>query len=218
MLERLSDLLASVDEPGDPRVPGIAIGTVIDNTDLSGTGRVQVRLPWLPGVEPWAHVATMAASEDAGTWFIPQVDDTVVLGFAQGDVREAYVLGCIWTSGDPPPAEPATDAKPKRLIRSPAGHEIEMDDTEGSVTVRAADGAIVELKKDEVKLTAPKDGGSITVTSSGDVTIKATNSVKIEAPTITVSADGTLELAGDGTTSLKSSGTCSVEGSLVKIN
>jgi uncharacterized protein involved in type VI secretion and phage assembly len=218
MLDRIADLLSSVDDPSDPRVPGIAIGTVIGNEDTSGTGRVQVRLPWLPGVEPWAHVATMAASSESGTWFIPQVDDTVVLGFAQGDVREAYILGCIWTSADPPPAEPATDAKPKRLIRSPEGHEVEIDDHEHTVVVRVKDGAQVHLGRDEVRLEAPEDGGSITITSSGELTISATSSISLDAPQITLSADGTLELSGDATASLKSNGTCSVQGSTVTLN
>ena len=44
-----------------------------------------MRLPWSPdgaenAYEAWARVATLMAGADRGSWFIPDVDDEVLVG------------------------------------------------------------------------------------------------------------------------------------------
>src|SRR5258706_10454277 len=93
---------ADVDDAGS--VNGVAVAKVIDNIDIQGTARVQISLPWLPGFEPWARVASPMAGMGRGTYFIPQVGDEVLVAFNQGDIREPYILGALWSSVDKPPA------------------------------------------------------------------------------------------------------------------
>src|SRR5579862_1946328 len=65
------------DAPPDMRFYGVAIAEVVSNIDESGLGRVQLRLPWLPGYQPWARVAVLSAGSNRGTYFIPQTGDEV---------------------------------------------------------------------------------------------------------------------------------------------
>ena len=46
-------------------ISGVAVGQVIENRDATGLARVQLRLPWLPGVQPWARVAVPMAGPGA---------------------------------------------------------------------------------------------------------------------------------------------------------
>src|SRR5262245_40006952 len=86
----------------DGRIFGVALATVIDNADQNTLGRVKLRLPWLPGHEPWARVAVLAAGPDRGTFFIPQVDDEVLIAFEHGDIRRPVVVGSLWNGTDRP--------------------------------------------------------------------------------------------------------------------
>ncbi|HSA50424.1 MAG TPA: phage baseplate assembly protein V, partial [Yinghuangia sp.] len=128
MFEPFFDALDDIHEPAGTRMTGVAPATVVDNFDLTVSGRVQVSYPWLPGVEPWARVCAPVAGDGSGVWFMPQPNDEVLVAFRNGDVREPYVLGGLWTMTSRPPAVLPTDAKTKRVVRTPVGHRIEIDD------------------------------------------------------------------------------------------
>ena len=87
MPEGLVDTAAQAEAPEERRINGVAEAIVINNVDCLAVGRVQVRLPWLPGHEPWARVATMMAGMGRGSYFIPQIGDEVLVAFKNGDVR-----------------------------------------------------------------------------------------------------------------------------------
>src|SRR3712207_7582644 len=92
------------DATQEQRIYGVTIGRVVNNLDAMGEARVQVSLPWMPGVEPWARVAAPSAGSSRGMYFIPQVDDEVLVAFNHGDVSDAYILGSLWNALDRPPA------------------------------------------------------------------------------------------------------------------
>jgi uncharacterized protein involved in type VI secretion and phage assembly len=79
-------------------VQGLQFGLVtqIEN-DPDGEFRIQVRLPVIdlqsPGI--WARVATLDAGQDRGTFFLPEIDDEVIVGFVNDDPRDAVVLGML---------------------------------------------------------------------------------------------------------------------------
>ena len=116
--------------------PGVHIGVVTDNQDPDGQGRVKVRLPWAPDggssrYDAWARVATMMAGNDRGTWFVPDLDDEVLVAFAGGDPRRPVVIGIVVErQGHAARDDEATD-NPKRTILTGAGVRITLDDTKG---------------------------------------------------------------------------------------
>jgi uncharacterized protein involved in type VI secretion and phage assembly len=213
----IDNLSAAPDSSTSGRIYGVAVAQVIDNVDSQRLGRVQLSLPWLPDYEPWARVAVLSAGSSRGTWFIPQVGDEVLVAFEQGDVRQPYVVGSLWNGTDTPPADSPTDAVMRRLVKTPVGHEIELDDAEQTITITSSTGQKVTITPDKIELSAG-DGTSVaTLETTGTITLKAALKIELQAPDITLSATN-LDLSGDAAVDLKAGATCSVQGSLVRIN
>lgn len=201
----------------DNRIYGVAIAQVISNVDMNGLGRVQLQLPWLPDLQPWARVAVLLAGDNRGTYFIPQIGDEVLVAFNQGDVREPYVIGCLWNGQDRPPASGPTDPTAKRIIRTPLGHVLEFDDILQSIKITTNMEQKVQLTATGIEISTSGGTASVKLDSSGSITIQGAQSIALKAPSITL--DGaTVSIKGTASVSLESSGTCNIQGSLVKIN
>lgn len=201
----------------DRHIYGVAVAEVVSNLDLTGLGRVQLRLPWLPGYQPWARVAMLSAGPDRGSYFIPQKGDEVLVAFCHGDVREPYVIGSLWNGRDKPPCKEPLDPTNKRLIRTPAGHKILLDDLEQSIAITSSTGQKVTIAPDRIELAAG-EGNKITMHASGTIEIEASVAVQIKAPTVSVNASASLDLKGSASASLDGGGVCVVKGAMVNIN
>jgi phage baseplate assembly protein V len=200
---------------GEDQLQGIAVAQVVDNVDATGEARVQVRLPWLPGYEPWARVTTAAAGDERGFYCLPQIDDEVLVAFAHGDVSEPFVIGCLWNGKDKPPTEIPTDASSKVILKTPKGHVVELDDLVESVTITTIGKQKVTLDSDKVELEAGgskatlETSGKIELSGGPELTLKATT-IKLQGTTIKIEASGSATLSG--------SGECVVSGGVVRIN
>ena len=80
---------------------GVFPAVVSDIKDPDGHGRVKVTLPWSPDTgggsyEAWARVATLMGGNNRGSWFIPDMNDEVLVVFEGGDPRRPYVIGGLW--------------------------------------------------------------------------------------------------------------------------
>jgi len=159
---------------------GVAPAIVTDISDPDGQGRVKVKLPWSPdgaggqGYEAWARIATLFAGNNRGSWFIPDVDDEVLVAFEHGDPRRPYVLGGLWNGKDSPP-ESMSGKNYKKVIRSRNGVKITLDDQDGQESLK------LETPGGQ-KLTMKDGPGAVTIEDSNG------NSVKLEAAGITVTA------------------------------
>jgi uncharacterized protein involved in type VI secretion and phage assembly len=188
------------------RLYGCVVGVVTDNKDPDNLGRVKVRLPWLSADEEsaWARIATLFAGKERGAFFLPEVDDEVLVAFEHGDPRVPYVLGGLWNGKDLPPETNANGQNDKRLLTSRSGLRILLDDTAGGEKVEIAD------KDGEVKVVVDMAGKKVTISSGGDIEISAPRgAVTIKGQTITLEASGQ---AG-----IKATGALDVEGQMVNI-
>ena len=189
----LVDTAAQMDKPSDRRIYGTAVAEVLQNCDEKNLGRVQVRLAWLPGYEPWARVAVL----DGGTFFIPQVGDQVLVGFTNGDVLDPYVLGRLWNEKDPPPAREHGDPVNKRMIRTPKGHKISFDDAAQSVVITTATDQRITLTSNNIEITTDNDKKTaITLDTGGNITIKAATQITLDAKTIEINATSSFKITG----------------------
>lgn len=219
------ELLATNTAEDDPeaaaRMVSVAVAKVLNNIDALGQGRVQVSIPWLPGFEPWARVATMMGGMGRGTFFIPQINDEVLVAFNQGDIREPYVIGSLWSTIDRPPALLPTDAINKRVIRTPLGHEIEFDDLTQKLTITSTAQQSVTLGPTGIEIAAgvlpPPARATIKLDVLGNITVESKLSIKLDAPVITINGRA-VTVNGDATTTVKAGGVCSISGTLVNIN
>ncbi|MGH8554530.1 MAG: phage baseplate assembly protein V [Gammaproteobacteria bacterium] len=214
----LIDTAAQAGNACDRRVDGVTIAKVINNVDATGEGRVQVQLPWLPGVRPWARLSRL----DGGTYFVPQVGAEVLVGFNHGDIREPYVLGSLWNSKDRPPAEAPQDPATKRIIRTPLGHEVEFDDLSQSITIKSMRHHTITIEPDKVEIATMDATGSkpttrFTLNAAGSISIAADRAIEIKAPSITIQGK-VVEIKSDASMDINGGQACNIQASLVKIN
>jgi phage baseplate assembly protein gpV len=198
----------------DDKIYGAAIATVIDNLDLLCEARVQVSLPWAPGFEPWARVATMMAGSQRGSFFIPQVGDEVVVVFNHGDMREPFVVGALWNTLDKPPAPLATDAINKRILRTPLGQKIVFDDLQQSITI--GNELQYQLGLGSKSSDLKSAGASVSLDLVGNVTIKGAVSIKLDAPSIKISGEN-ISISGSAGATIDGGLNCTISGAEVNI-
>jgi len=180
---------------------GVFPAVVVNNVDPENLGRVRVRLPQggAPGQQDsgtWARMATLMAGKNRGTWFIPDVNDEVLVAFEAGDMRRPYVIGCLWSATNSPPETMDTNNN-KKLLRSRNGVKITLDDQSGQesfvvetpggqrVTLKDGPGSIqfTDANGNSVKL----DTNGILVNASAKVTINASQ-VELNAGMVSVNA------------------------------
>jgi uncharacterized protein involved in type VI secretion and phage assembly len=126
-------ILDAFQNEGQPVSPvrGLAAGIVTNNKDPKKWGRVKIRFPWLSdkNESDWARVASLMTGKQMGSFFLPEVNDEVLVGFEHGDINKPYVIGSLW-NGKAPPPETNKDGKNNiRTFKSRSGHEIRFDDT-----------------------------------------------------------------------------------------
>lgn len=186
-------------EAGD-RNSGFMRGKVIRNCDTTRKGRVKVRLSARGGMEVWARVLV----PDTGVYFIPQVDEEVMVGFHQGDGNEAYIMGSLWNDTKLPPRQGEGDPVNKRVILTPKKLEISFDDTEQSIVIKTSSGQHVTLKPDGIEIGVDdKKSAVITLDTSGNVSVKAALKISFSAPEIELQAQSKLTLNGGAAAELR---------------
>jgi len=182
---------------------GVVPAIVTDIKDPDNQGRVKVTLPWSPDAkgeryEGWARVATMMGGKNRGSWFVPDVDDEVLVAFEHGDPRRPYVLGGLWNGRDSSPE--SMDGAGKnylKVLRSRNGVKVTLDDHDGQekLVLETPGGQKVTLKDGPGALTIEDSNGNsvklevagVTVTASAKVTVNASQ-VAVSAGMVTVDA------------------------------
>jgi uncharacterized protein involved in type VI secretion and phage assembly len=164
------------------RIHEAVIGLVVDNRDPDRLGRVKVRFPALPGQDTswWAPLAALGAGKDRGWFFLPEIDDEVLVMFEHGDVHRPVVLGALWNGVDLPP-ERNRGGNERRVLVSRQGSRIEFDDDAGTITIEdgAKIGRIVISADDKITVEATS-GDLVLQAPSGELTVVA-NECLLEA-------------------------------------
>jgi len=183
---------------------GVFPALVTDIKDPDSQGRVKVALPWAhdPGgqrYEAWARLATLMGGANRGSWFVPDVNDEVLVAFEGGDPRRPYVLGGLWNGTDAPPETmDGAGRNDKKVLRSRNGVKVTLDDTSGteSITLETPGGQKATLKDGpgSIELT-DSNGNSIKLDTSG-ITITTSSQLQVNASTATVTAGSVSVNAG----------------------
>lgn len=196
-------------------VHGVVVGIVTNNKDPDGIGRVKVKFPWLSTEDEsaWARVTSPMAGKKRGIFFLPEVDDEVLVVFEHGDVNMPYIIGSLWNGVDLPP-ETNNDGKNNiRMIKSRSGHTITIDDTDGGEKIEIAD------KTGNNTITIDTKNNKISFKSDKDIEISAPNGkVSINAKDFEVKASTSAKIEASTGMDLKASGTMNIKGATVNIN
>lgn len=217
MANGLIETAAQAEPRGDRRFYGVCVGLVIDVKDLTGGARVQVRLPWLSGLEPWARVASPSAGSQRGIYFIPQEGDEVLVAFNHGDLREAYILGSLWNGKDRPPATGWEDPVTKRIIRTPQGHNVEFDDARQSITITSMNRQKITLDPQKIEVAAQDGVTKLTIDEKGNVTLAGAQTITFKAPAIRLEGES-VDIETGTRTSINGGESCDLQAGVVRIN
>ena len=136
-------------------VQGVVIGkvTAVDPT----TFEAEVNIPDFDDDDTVTAVCTGFLA-GAGRGASPAaVDDQVLVAFEHGALGRAFVIGGLWDKVEGSPVPDAPAANTVRRLRTPAGHALTFDDTEGAERITVAD----------------KAGSTIVLNADGTVTVTA---------------------------------------------
>ncbi len=218
--------------PAAALLPGInglhtAVVTALEG-DPEAEGRVRVRIPSISstGNGIWARVATLDAGNDRGTFFLPEIDDEVTVGFLDEDPRQPVILGAMHSSAKAAPLT-ATDDNHEKGYVSRSKMRMIFDDDKISLTIDTPAGNVLVLDDDSGQLQVKDQHGNqivlsasgISIESASDIVMKASGNVKIESNQgLEMKAGTQFKAAGTAGLEVSSSANTVIKGGLVQIN
>jgi len=177
---------------------------------------VRVRLPWLgDDVESfWARIVTPMAGNERGVYFLPEVDDEVLVAFEHGRPEAPVIIGALWNGKDKPPADNSDGKNNIRVIKSRSGHLVRLDDTDGAEKIEIID------KSGSNKLVIDTSAKTVTIAADGDVVIQSTNGkVAISGQSVEIKSTGNaVEMTSQAALTVKATAGLTLKGATVDIN
>jgi len=164
---------------GSSRMQGGMIAKVVDNVDPEQRYRVRVGYPWLADQYTkgttsdggdakvqsfWARIVTSMSGSEIGSFWLPEIDDEVMVNFEDGDFSRPIIIGSLWNGSTKSPRSlkyspdhtevkiPNKDQDGKndfRFIRSRMGHQLAFIDKEGEGGVSLRSNKTAELYIDD---------------------------------------------------------------------
>jgi Rhs element Vgr protein len=225
-----------------PAVSGLQIGIVTKvDADPEGQMRIKVKLPtWDNTKEIWARLSSFYASKQFGIFFLPEIEDEVIIGFFNDDPRFPVILGSMYNGKNKSPYTPEAGNNIKAIvtrekmkiefdeekkiitIETPAKNTIIIDDDAKSITLKDQNKNIVKMSADGISLDSAKDikitaKGNINIEAKQKIVLKATADLVAEGMNIKQKAKTALTLEGL-TAELKASTQATIKGAMVMIN
>ncbi|AOW20708.1 type VI secretion system tip protein VgrG [Urechidicola croceus] len=213
--------------------------------DPDGNYRVLVTLPTFIGTGQddgiWARMSFPYASNEAGFFFFPEIDDEVLVTFINNDPRFPVVTGALYNEKNKPKETPDEknqfksiysksginirfDDEDKILVIQTPGEnvftlddknkKIELKDVSGNSITMDDSGIVIDSSKD-IKLTAK---GNIDVSATSGVSINAKSDVNVDGSNVNISAKVGFTAKGNASAEVSASGQTTVKGAMVMIN
>ena len=197
------------------KIYGVVIGIVTKTKDEDNLGRVKVRFPWLVNNDEsyWARVATLMAGPGRGTFFLPEVNDEVLVAFDHGDTRFPYVIGALWNGVDKPPYTNADGNNNLRAIKSRSNHQIILDDTSRSAKIQIIDAT------GKNAITIDSKANTMTLQVEGNIVLKAAKGkIVLDAQSVEITSSQATKVAAGSTMEVTARQKMTVKGQTVHIN
>ncbi|MEO1049699.1 MAG: type VI secretion system tip protein VgrG [Bacteroidota bacterium] len=227
-----------------PGTQGLQVGKVKQlDQDPDGETRIMVTFPLMQddsnGV--WARLSNFYATKTAGSFFIPEIDDEVVVGFLNDDPRYPIILGSLYSSNIAAPYTPTADNYTKALvtnsklevnfddekkvivIKTPGGNSITLSEDAKSITIEDQNSNKVELGSSGITMDSPKNiaitaKGTIDIDATGTLTISSKADVSVKGLNVNNTANVGFTAKGNASAELSASGQTTVKGAMVMIN
>lgn len=206
-MNSITDLFQRENEYYDGQhAPGFVQGTVVENNNAEYKGMVKVEFTvWESGKNmcEWVRLLAPYTGKDYGTYWVPEIDETVLVGFIGGSLKRPFLLGSLYPSGASLVSENFDKKNVKKRVKTKGGVDIAISDEDGkqSITVTTPKGStlVIDDEKECCKLT-DKDGknGIQLDYKNGKAELLAEKTISIKAGSVELSLDG-----NGGTISLK---------------
>jgi len=168
--------------PGDyfPKA-GSQRAVVKDNQDPEQLGRVRVQFLWQQEQDdslltPWIRIAQPHGGGDKGFYFIPEINEEVMVGFENGNAEKPYITGTLYHGEQRPGGNWPNTGNDIKAIRTRNGHTVEIHD--------AGEGGFIKIydnEKNNYVLTFSTDEKLIRLESKGNIDLYAEENINIEA-------------------------------------
>lgn len=203
-----------------PAVQGLQVGIVdtYEKDETQNEYRVRVILPGINegNGKVWARMAYPDAGagqeeKSRGFFFRPEKGDEVVLGFFNNDPRQPVILGSLYNSKNPPPANwgAQSETNSQKGIVSKTGISFVINDDEQTLSFSTSEQQSIVLDEKNKAITITDlNNNSITMNEQG-LTIKVADKLCVEA-------EGDLELKGSNI-KLEASSNVEIIGSQVNV-
>jgi phage protein D/phage baseplate assembly protein gpV len=233
----MGDLINPSSARTDSALGGVVVAIVTNNNDPDNLSRVKLKFPWLDDQleSSWARVTGFGAGASRGFFWLPEVNDEVLVAFEQGDFNRPYVIGSLWNGKDAIPETGAVvDSKvEKRTLKTREGHIIRLTDgssaaieiidskTNTSIKLDTTAKKITITSKGDIELSATGNftikGQNVNVEATANMNVEAKSNLSMKGLNSTVQANASLEMKG-ATGNLQASGPLTVKGAIVNIN
>ncbi|MEM7371299.1 MAG: type VI secretion system tip protein VgrG [Bacteroidota bacterium] len=227
-----------------PGIDGLHIGLVRNiHEDPDGEHRIKVDIPTITesGDGVWARMSHLYATNNAGSFFYPEIGDEVLLGFLNNDPRFPVILGKLYSQKNVPPFEADDknthkaivtnkqmkfvfdDDKIECWIETPAGNKLTFSDDQKSITMEDQHGNKMVMDDSGIQIESPKDisikaTGKMDLEATGAISIKSDQDVKMQGLNVEAKANVGFKAEGSASAELKASGQTTVKGAIVMIN
>jgi uncharacterized protein involved in type VI secretion and phage assembly len=188
------------------RVYEPVIALVTDNKDPSKLGRVKLKIPILSDKDTtgWAPIIMLGAGKNRGWFFIPEVDDEVLVLFEHGDLNRPLVVGALWNGKDKPP-DKNPGGNPRRVIKSRAGSKITFDDDKLQIIIEDGTGKgriTFDAKANKITIEAIK-GDVCFQAPQGEIQIVAKEAELTATQNLEIHAGSAMQWGTDSTVTVK---------------
>lgn len=201
------------------RVYDAVIGIVVDNKDPDKLARVKIKIPSLNPDETtwWAPLVSLGAGNERGWFFLPEIDDEVVIMFEQGEMNRPMVIGALWNGKDAP-SDANDGANERRSFTSREGSVITLDDDKKEILIEDGGGlGKITIKEDKIEIEASQNDVCMQA-PMGDFNIVA-NEFKGEASqNFQIQATAGANVSSDAKITLKAGSMLKIHGATTSIN
>lgn len=187
-------------------VSGLQIGVVTQiEEDPDNQFRIKVRIPTLSenGEGVWARLANVFSGNEMGSFFIPNVNDEVIVGCLGNNPDTPIILGSLYSSQNAMPFPIEKENYTKAFVTK-EGTKIQLDDEKKSIELSTKKGNKLLISDDEKGFVLEDENGNkivmnaegITLDSSKDLILKAKMDFKMDSAKAALSASATMDVKG----------------------
>ncbi len=201
---------------GSDHVYGVVTAVVTGNDDPEKQGRVKFKMPAMSSTyeSNWAPVVQAGAGPDSGAAYIPEVQDEVLVAFANGDVTQPFVIGGLHNGVDKPRLGDGLFDNGKVTRRgfvSRKGHRLVFFDADG------ASGIALITSDNKLRVALNESGNELHIYGDVKVVVESGNELDLTAKKISVKADSDFTLRA-GKVTIKSDSVVDIDGSVIQLN